>query len=70
MPWAHLPVPGPVVPHSGGFHPMVPRQGAALPWHRCQISLAGAQGPVWVYMRRWDVWMAGKGGKPGEEKPL
>lgn len=69
MPWAHLPVQGPVVLHSGGL-PMVPRQGAALPWHKCQIQLAGAQGPVWGYVSRWNMWMVGKGGKPGEEKPL
>lgn len=70
MPWAQLPVQGPVVPCSGGLHPLVPRQGAALPWQKCQIRLGGAEGPVWVYVRRWDMQMVGKGGKPCEEKPL
>lgn len=68
MPWAHLPGQEPVVPHSDGLHPMVPRQGAALLWHKYQIQLAGTQGPVWVYVKRWD--MLGRVGNQVRKSPF
>lgn len=48
MPWARLPVQGPVVPHAGGLLCLVPRQGAALHGHR---SLGTSTGPGWQGLR-------------------
>lgn len=75
MPWACLLAQGPVVPQAGGLLCLVPRQGAAIPGPR---SLGTSAGLGWrglrdlprFSVRRWDMWTVGKGGKPGEEKPL